>query len=281
MRHGIIGCGFIAEKHEAAIKQYGGEIIGCYDPIPSRATYGPLYGDPEGLIIASDVVHICSPNIFHIPQLNMANRLGKKVLVEKPIGASLDQVQDIDQNEGAVCYQRRFNRQCQEIKKKCELKKPKRILCNIFVQRDPQYWECWRGDKDYSGGGALFNIGIHYLDLMQWWTGEHGIVTDASIGMFDRSIDEGGAAEIKFGDTTARILVSSRFHKREIEMIVIWDDEVSIYDIDDATHFDVLRNYLDGGEYVKPLDAVPSLELASKIYQIGMMKDTPKLKTSR
>lgn len=274
MRHAIIGCGFIAEKHATAIKKYGGEIYGSYDPIHSRAIYGFNFDNPEALIANSDIIHICTPNVFHIPYLNMAT--GKKVIVEKPIGVNMEQTELIRNNEAAVCFQRRYNKQCQEIKAKCEIKKPTRILANIFVQRDPAYWESWRGDKDYSGGGAFMNIGIHYLDLMQWWTGEPGIVEKAEIGMFERCIDEGGSAELKFGDTTARMLLSSRFHKREIEMVVMWDDEVSIYDTDDATHFDVLRNYLDRDEYVKPMDAVPSLALAEKIYQIGKAKEPRK-----
>lgn len=278
MRHGIIGCGFIAQKHAEAIKKYGGEIYGSYDVIHSRAIYGTPFDDPKDLITQSDVIHICAPNVFHIPYLNMCE--GKKVIVEKPIGLSVEQSKLITNNDAAVCFQRRFNKQCQEIKTKCDIKKPTRILANIFVQRDPSYWECWRGDKDYSGGGAFMNIGIHYLDLMQWWTGEKGEVVTADIGTFNRVVDEGGSAELKFGDTTARMLLSSRFHKREIEMVVMWDDEVSIYDIDDATHFDVLRNYLNDDNYLKPMDAVPSLELAEKIYQTGRTTNTPKLKTS-
>lgn len=272
MRHAIIGCGFIAKKHVETIQQYGGEVYGSYDPIKSRAIYGLSFDDPESLIVNSDIIHICTPNVFHIPYLNMAS--GKKVIVEKPIGLNVKQTKLITNNNAAVCFQRRFNKQCQEIKKLCEEKKPKKILANIFVERDPAYWECWRGDKDYSGGGAFMNIGIHYLDLMQWWTGEEGEVVDAEIGMFNRAVDEGGSATIKFGDIEARVLLSSRFHKREIEMIVMWDDKVSIYDIDDATHFDVLRNYLDRDIYMKPMDAVPSLALAERIYQTGMAKES-------
>lgn len=278
MKFGIIGCGFISTKHVSAIKKYGGEVYGSYDVISSRAVYGIPYDNPEDLIRDCDVIHICCPNVFHIPYLNMCK--DKFTIVEKPIGLSVEQSKLITNNDAAVCFQRRFNKQCQEIKAKCEIKKPTRILANIFVQRDPSYWECWRGDKDYSGGGAFMNIGIHYLDLIQWWTGEKGEVVSADIGVFNRVVDEGGSAELKFGDTTARMLLSSRFHKREIEMVVMWDDEVSIYDIDDATHFDVLRNYLDNDNYLKPMDAVPSLELAEKIYQIGRTTNTPKLKTS-
>jgi predicted dehydrogenase len=265
MKHGIIGCGFIAQKHVEAIKEFGGEVFGSYDVIWKRAIYGKAFETPEELIQESDVIHICAPNVFHIPYLNMCK--DKKVIVEKPIGVDTQQTQYILNNNAAVCFQRRFNNQCQQIKKMCERKgQPTKILANIFVQRDPAYWESWRGDKDYSGGGALMNIGIHYLDLMQWWTGEKGKVISAQIGMFDRSIDEGGSAELKFGETEARILISSRFHKREIEMIIMWDDEVIIYDTDDATHLDVLKAYLQYGIKVSPVEAINSLRLAEEIY---------------
>jgi len=268
MRHSIIGNGFIAEKHAEAIKQYGGELYGSYDTIPSRAKYGIPFSNPEELIEKSDVIHICAPNVFHIPYLNMCK--GKKVIVEKPIGISVEQTKLITNNNAAVCYQRRFNKQCQEIKMMCGIEKPTHIFANIFVQRDPQYWECWRGDKDYSGGGAFMNIGIHYLDLMQWWTGEAGRVEKAEIGVFDRAVDEGGSAELVFGETKARMLLSSRFHKREIEVMVVWKNRTFIYDVDDATHLDVMRDYLGNGiSFVTPREAIPSLKLAEEIYKIS------------
>ncbi len=264
MKHGIISCGFIAEKHVEGIKKLGGEVYGSYDIIPDRVKYGIHYRSAEQLIADCDVIHICAPTVFHVPYLEMC--YGKKVIVEKPIAVSTQQSGLIGNQDVAVCFQRRFNKQCQEIKKACDLEKPQKIIANIFVARDYEYWESWRGEKDFSGGGALMNVGIHYLDLMQWWTGEQGEVQEAEVSHFRHSVDMSASAKIMFGETEARMELSATYHRRSIEMIVIWKDKIMIYDTDDATHFDVFDNYLNKGIYISPQEAVKSLKLVEDIY---------------
>lgn len=249
MRAFIIGNGFIAQKHKEAIKEIGWEYLGAYDPVPSRCE------KPLGEAEKADVIHICTPNVFHQKYLEMFP--DKIKVVEKPI----IEHSDID---AVVCFQRRFNSQCQKIKKLCDKKKPEKIICNILVQRDPQYWECWRGDKEYSGGGAFLNIGIHYLDLLRWWLGRPDRIVSADFGVFNRVVDEGGSAELVFGKTVVKLNISSRFHKRDISMVALWKDRYEIYDTDDATHTDVLKHFLKG-DYVTPSEAFKSYQLYENI----------------
>jgi myo-inositol 2-dehydrogenase/D-chiro-inositol 1-dehydrogenase len=78
---GVIGLGSIGARHERNIKALGHDTIG-YDPIafPSR--------DLRETLAASDAVVIASPTEHHIPTLDMAARMGKPALVEKPVGSS-------------------------------------------------------------------------------------------------------------------------------------------------------------------------------------------------
>jgi len=99
MRSFIIGNGFIAQKHKLAIEKMGWELIGCYDIVPSRSD-SPLSKAEE-----ADVIHICTPNAFHVPYMKQFAH--KKLIVEKPISIDLD-VPDID---ACMCYQRRFDKQ--------------------------------------------------------------------------------------------------------------------------------------------------------------------------
>lgn len=209
----------------------------------------------------ADIIHICTPNVFHHQFLPK----DKKLIIEKPVAINSSSVPDID---ACVCYQRRFDRQAKEVKALCEKKKPKRIKANIFVPRDPHYWECWRGDKFMSGGGALMNIGIHYLDLLIWWLGDDYKILEASTGFFQRSIDESAYAKLQFGDTIVDFNICARFHKRDIEYCVFWDKDYYIYDTDDATHLELLQGFLDG-KYVDPKEAAKSLKLVEEIYDFS------------
>ena len=162
MKSGIIGNGFIANKHRDAVKRKGWTYVGAYDVVPSKSEVSL-----EKILAECDYIHICTPNVFHhqLPIISPDQRF----IIEKPIAISSDLVRDIP--TACVCYQRRFDTQAFQMAQLCSWQRPKKIIANIFVPREAHYWECWRGDKTMAGGGALMNIGIHYLDLIQWWLG--------------------------------------------------------------------------------------------------------------
>lgn len=251
MRSAIIGNGFIAGKHRVAIEKMGWGYVGAYDIVPSRSEIS--LKDVE----KADIVHICTPTAFHIPYLKQFKH--KKVIVEKPISTNLS-VPDID---ACVCYQRRFDSQALEMKKRC-VAPPDRMIVNILVPRDNHYWESWRGEKDISGGGALMNIGVHFIDLLQWWFGD-GEVIESKIGYFYRVIDESVSARLRFGPTLVDFNLSARHNDRKTEMIAFWGKDHFIYDTEDATHYELFYGWTKG-VYVSPKEAVKSLELTLDIY---------------
>lgn len=251
MRAAIIGNGFIAQKHKEAILKMGWDYIGAYDIIPSKSDLELKDLDK------ADIIHICTPNAFHVPYMKLFK--DKKIVVEKPISVDTD-ILDID---ACVCYQRRFDKQAIEMKERCKTP-PKKIICNIFVPRDNFYWECWRGDKNISGGGALMNIGIHYIDLLQWWLGDGEVIT-SKIGYFNRVMDESAYAKLKFGDCAVEFHINARHNVRKIEYVAFWDKDYFIYDTDEATHYDLLKGWIEG-VYVTPKESLKSLKLIKEIY---------------
>lgn len=270
--HAILGCGFIAQKHKEAIEKLGGEVVGACDIVIERALRiakkGVLYSDVECAIedAPAEYIHICLPNYFHFDAVQIAVLENKKIFLEKPIAMSVNQAKRLQVENIAVCFQRRWNTQCKEIKALCEKERPKRIIANILVKRDPQYWECWRGDPEISGGGFVMNIAIHYLDLLQWWLGKEYKIDTASVFKLHRNIDEGVIAVMNFGGTEVIFTGHSLHHERDITMRVDWDDKSVLYDTDDASHYDVFKSFIEDNEYVTTTEAITSLQIVEDIY---------------
>lgn len=255
MRSGIIGNGFIAQKHKEAIRRMGWDYLGAYDIIPSRSEID--FNDLE----KADIIHICTPNAFHIPYMELFKH--KKLIVEKPISVDLKNIPNIN---ACVCFQRRFDKQAIEMKNLCSKLPPNKIIVNIFVPRDNFYWECWRGDSNYSGGGALMNIGVHYIDLLQWWLGDKCRILESKIGFFDRVIDESAYIKLMFGKTEVIFNLNSRHNQRKIEYIAFWQKKYFLYDTDEATHFELFDGWMKG-KYVNTAESKKSLKLILDIYQ--------------
>jgi predicted dehydrogenase len=116
-----------------------------------------------------------------------------------------------------------------------------------------------------SGGGALMNIGIHYIDLLQWWLGDAEILK-SKIGYFNRVIDESAYVQMKFGQTIVEFHINSRHNVRKIEYIAFWDNQYFIYDTDEATHYELFKGWMEGN-YVTLKESLKSLELMLKIYE--------------
>ena len=52
-----------------------------------------------------------------------------------------------------------------QIPKEIEVKEMNYIEMDIGVYRDEKYFSGWKGDEGKSGG-ILFNLGIHYFDIL-------------------------------------------------------------------------------------------------------------------
>ena len=180
----VIGLGFISLRHIRAIKDIGGRIVCvcdidenkknivplCYD---IRNIYGfvfipAFYQDWKKMMKSRvfervDYVVILTPNHLHFEMIKEARKRGKKVICEKPLVTSIDELAVlVDDNEIYATLQLRYG--CPIIKKN---RHPSfnEIWMNIEVHRGDWYYKSWKVNKELSGG-LLFNIGIHYFDLL-------------------------------------------------------------------------------------------------------------------
>ena len=112
---GLIGTGGVATLHANAVGAVAGlEMAGAFSRDPENvrrfvdAQGGRAYENLDALLRddAVEVVAICSPPPEHVPQAVAALRAGKHVLVEKPIAATLDEIDLLEreaEQAGRLC----------------------------------------------------------------------------------------------------------------------------------------------------------------------------------
>lgn len=190
IRFGLIGCGRISIQHFASMEAIPEiELKAVCDIKEERAKEAAgkykvdWYKNYRDLLKRDDIdiVSICTPNGLHVPMGIDAAQSGKNVLMEKPLGINLkevDQLLDIFKKENKKLFavlQVRFNPPVQFLKKIISENKLGRINNASLVirwTRPQEYFnnDEWRGTKKMDGG-TLLNQGIHYIDILQWLLG--------------------------------------------------------------------------------------------------------------
>ena len=151
MKFYLQGRGFISEKHIEAIKSINGQIVNTIEE--------------------ADWVVILTPNWLHYWQIIDALKKGKNVLCEKPLVISETECQDLINIKGNKKIFSVFQLRYLPILKDIKILDWNDIKIVVNVHRDKKYFESWKG-KDEKSGGILYNLGIHYLDLIILLFGE-------------------------------------------------------------------------------------------------------------
>jgi predicted dehydrogenase len=128
-----------------------------------------------------DVIDICTPSYLHFEQSLQALAAGKHVICEKPIGRSLQQVDELDaaaHRAGRTImpiYQYRFGHGAQQLKllvNSGAAGQPFLATAETAWRRRPPYYDgTWRGKWDGELGGALVTLAIHAHDLITYILG--------------------------------------------------------------------------------------------------------------
>jgi len=189
----ILGAGMVADFHRRAIAanaDLGARLVAVGHYNPARfADIGAEFGAPcvnqEELLADPDVdaVCICTPSGQHVDQAIAAAKVGKHVLVEKPMALSLE---DADAMIAAcdqagvklgVVLQRRAEPLFQRIHDAIQAGDLGTLTLGVVTMpyhRPQAYYDQadWRGTWALDGGGVLMNQGIHLVDLLIWYMGD-------------------------------------------------------------------------------------------------------------
>ena len=209
MKIGMIGFGAMGKTHAYAIDNlkyfYSGlpfqvELYGICTAHRENAekaaeTYGfkKVYDSADEMISDGeiDVIDICTPNIFHYDALKKAIAAGKDIYCEKPLCTTYAEARDISElmrasgGIGAVVFNTRFLLPVMRAKELIDAGRLGNILSfsgRFFHSSaaDPDKKAGWKQDKTICGGGVLFDLGSHTIDLIRWLCGEFESVSGMS-----------------------------------------------------------------------------------------------------
>ena len=130
-----------------------------------------------------DVIDICTPNIYHYETLKKAISAGKHIYCEKPLCVSYAQAIEIaelaqkSKKIHNIVFNNRFIAPIQRAKQLIDEDKLGRILSfNVSYLHSSATLTSkkagWKQNKDICGGGVLFDLGSHVIDLIYFLCGK-------------------------------------------------------------------------------------------------------------
>ncbi|MCL5998636.1 MAG: Gfo/Idh/MocA family oxidoreductase [Chloroflexi bacterium] len=230
LRAGVIGCGEIGRRgHIPGFQAAGVDVVAVCDTNLERAqsvakelhvpkayaTYQELLADP-----AVDVVSVGLPNYLHAPVTIAALGAGKHVLCEKPFATSSEAATQMIETARrcgktlSVNQHMRFEGTSRAIRDAVTDGRFGSIyLAEVRMIRSagiPGYGS-WFTNKDLAGAGALYDIGVHMLDLAMFLLGFPQVAAvrghlsralgEQKIGLGGWGIDRGIAGRYDVDDT--------------------------------------------------------------------------------
>ena len=189
IKWGVIGCGGIAYRRTipGMVQAEHTELVAVMDANPALAEMTaeefrvPVVCESVEELLAQDIdaVYIATPVFCHREQVLAVMEAGKHILVEKPVGLTSEEVEEIlilseQKNiKIGVGFMMRFHTKHQKIKELVESKKIGDVVSMRaqFTCWYPEIEGSWRQDKKLSGGGAIMDLGVHCIDLLQYISG--------------------------------------------------------------------------------------------------------------
>ncbi|MDR1619266.1 MAG: Gfo/Idh/MocA family oxidoreductase, partial [Clostridiales bacterium] len=190
VRWGVIGAGGIADRRTipGMLLAKNAELVAVMEinmelSEKIRGKYGArfAYDNEEDLLKNDeiDAVYIASPVVAHAQQARLAADYGKHILIEKPVALTSAQGEEVVsycKSKGvlmAAGLMMRFGAYIMEMKKDIAEGKIGDVVSGFsqFTCWCPDMPGNWRQQKAMAGGGAMTDMGVHCIDLMQYVLG--------------------------------------------------------------------------------------------------------------
>jgi predicted dehydrogenase len=212
-----------------------------------------------------DIIDVCTPNNVHHEQITASLSGGKHVYADKPLCVTDEEADDIvtkikEAEKSGIVHQVAFHCRFYPAIKHMKLLVEEGLLGEPLSFKvtyyhssnlDPMKPRGWRVNIDEAGGGVLYDMGSHVLDLVYYLLGEYESVSMYSKILFpQRSDGKGNMIKVKTED---HVLVSARMKNRAVgtieasKVIVSSNDDlvVELYGTLGALRFDMMHpNYL-------------------------------------
>ena len=209
LRIGLIGFGAMGKVHAFCVSNlkfyytslpFDAEIYGvCTTSYEKSQALAEQFGfalaakNEDELIYNDDIdiIDICTPNIYHYETIKKALAAGKHIYCEKPLcvtAREAEEVSAIAKEKGLICNIVFNNRNMSAVMKAKELIDEGRLGRIISFRGAYLHNSCtdvnrpagWKQNKDICGGGVLFDLGSHIIDLIYMLCGEFSSVNGTS-----------------------------------------------------------------------------------------------------
>lgn len=168
-----------------------------------------------------DAVDVCVPNRLHQEIVVAAARAGKHVYCEKPLAMNVVEAKRMVEavNAAGVKAQMTFNFRFFPAVMRAKQLIDEGFLGRVFSYRGRYYRASyidankplsWRLRKDASGGGALFDLGSHILDILHYLLGDFASVYATMDTLIRERPIAPGAAEKGAVDVDDIVLLQTR-----------------------------------------------------------------------
>ena len=260
MKFAIIGTGFILRTHVQAIVKAGGMIIDVVNEANGEDVWKEMVANTQ-----ADCIVILTPNDLHFEMVKFSAENRKIVLCEKPLAIKSEHGKILMNypNVFTVC-QLRCHSFVKELKSKIKSNENYQIEIDISVHRDENYWNSWKGQRERSGG-ILFNLGIHYFDLLLYLFGKPIQLTTNFLS------EKTGEGEIKGANYLCQWKISAK-EPKETQRRIFKINGVN-YNFSskenlayENLHFFIYQDLLKK-RGITPKEAFSSIQLIEKLYE--------------
>jgi predicted dehydrogenase len=190
LRVAVLGMGWWSDVLSDAIKRSNElEIVACFTRSEDkRRAFAEKYGcraaaSYEEILSDRSIAGIINttPNNVHLETTRQAAEAGKHVFLDKPIANTVREgreIAEVCKNAGVVLalgYQRRRENHFRWIKSEIDAGRFGKLVqaeCNISRDRLGQFdLSSWRYTAEGMPGGVMLQIGIHYIDVLEFLMG--------------------------------------------------------------------------------------------------------------
>jgi predicted dehydrogenase len=281
----IIGVGRVGNYHILAQKALGSKVI-IFDPIIERAKVAAdkhigvvLANSMEEAIEKADVVHICTPPMYHMEVALASAKYSKPTIIEKPVSFKLDEairIYKAAEQSGApfiLATSLRISQAFLEIYSSVRAGDIGTIgsLETTYVHdtKDLESGPTWR--KQLEKAAFIYEAGTHAVDLNMWLVDQPVVELQASVsGKKTRDEyrwDEDFAISLKYKDgTLGRIWINASAPLPET------GSNIAIYGSEGAykahNKYPVIESYKEGDKawLVRHTKVRPTIELMSAVF---------------
>ena len=226
----VIGIGDITTKRviPALLEEKRSELWGIVTRDPGKAApYGVrVFTDLEAALAAggADAVYVASPVFLHAPQTLASLGAGKQVLCEKPMAMNYAEARSMveaaraaGKTLGVAYYRRTYPKlaRAKELLRQGAIGQPLLAYITCYEWRSrAEVRRAWQFDPARAGGGPLFDIGSHRIDVLNFLFGEpQQVAAQLSNAVHATAVEDCATVMIEYANKV-RGIVDVRWNSR-------------------------------------------------------------------